>query len=189
MAVRYSRARVCGFQFPCQLASSYACPVFSWLEEFRPLERSGFQLFTVARRSSIGLVHWVRLLFAESVSEQRKQKKPTRQNTLRFSATSAYSLTSPPAPPGCSLFSHPIFSRAELSIILQRATDRRYAPIGVLAESVYGPGRMSIRNPPRCPALASRLGRSVSYREGRTGREPRSWRLHGSACARDNVGL
>ena len=36
--------------------------------------------------------------------------KPTWRNTRRYSTTSAYSLTNPPARPGCSLFSHPTFS-------------------------------------------------------------------------------
>ena len=37
----------------------------------------------------------------------KKQKKPTWQNTRRYSTTSAYSLTSPSALPGCSSSSHP----------------------------------------------------------------------------------
>ena len=41
---------------------------------------------------------------------RRKRKKPTWRNTLRYSTTSAYSLTSPPARPGCSLSSHPTTS-------------------------------------------------------------------------------
>ena len=40
--------------------------------------------------------------------EGQAQKKPTRPDTLRCSITSAYSLTSPPAQPRCSLSSHPI---------------------------------------------------------------------------------
>ena len=42
-----------------------------------------------------------------AIPQHRKQKKPTWQNTLRYSTTSAYSSTSPPAPPSCSLASHP----------------------------------------------------------------------------------
>lgn len=38
---------------------------------------------------------------------QKQQKKPTWQNTLRCSTTSAYSLTSHPAQPGCPSPSHP----------------------------------------------------------------------------------
>jgi hypothetical protein len=38
------------------------------------------------------------------------QKKPTWRNTLKYSSTSAYSLTSPLAQPACSLPSHPATS-------------------------------------------------------------------------------
>ena len=38
---------------------------------------------------------------------RHEQKKPTWRNTRRYSTTSAYSSTSPPARPGCSLSSHP----------------------------------------------------------------------------------
>jgi hypothetical protein len=37
----------------------------------------------------------------------QKTKKPTWRNTRRYSATSAYSSTSPSANPSCSSFSHP----------------------------------------------------------------------------------
>jgi hypothetical protein len=42
-----------------------------------------------------------------------RTKKPTWRNTRRYSTTSAYSLTSPPKPPGCSLSSHPMKSIGE----------------------------------------------------------------------------
>ncbi len=38
-----------------------------------------------------------------SVLHGQKRKKPTWRNTRRYSTTSAYSLTSPSAPPSCSL--------------------------------------------------------------------------------------
>ena len=38
---------------------------------------------------------------------RQERKKPTRSNTRRYSTTSAYSSTSPPAPPGCPSSSHP----------------------------------------------------------------------------------
>ena len=37
----------------------------------------------------------------------QKTKKPTWRNTSRYSATSAYSSTNPPAMPGCISASHP----------------------------------------------------------------------------------
>src|SRR5688500_2942135 len=43
-----------------------------------------------------------------------KQKKPTWRNTRRYSATSAYSSTSRPARPGCSLYSQPKTSSLSL---------------------------------------------------------------------------
>jgi hypothetical protein len=85
-------------------------------------------------------------LVVAAVPQHRKQKKPTWQNTLRYSPTSAYSLTSPPARPGCPLSSHPTtsnqlasraafkFSMAPLatSIILhgsRKATGRDYCSL------------------------------------------------------------
>ena len=47
-------------------------------------------------------------------SEERAKKKPTWRNTRRCSTTSAYSSTSPPAEPGCSLSSHPTTSTQPL---------------------------------------------------------------------------
>jgi hypothetical protein len=47
---------------------------------------------------------------AGTVLCRRKQKKPTWWNTRRYSTTSAYSSTSPPARPGCPLASHPTTS-------------------------------------------------------------------------------
>jgi hypothetical protein len=44
------------------------------------------------------------------VLNPQKQKKPTWWNTLRYSTTPAYSLTSPPAVPGCSSPSCPTTS-------------------------------------------------------------------------------
>jgi hypothetical protein len=45
-----------------------------------------------------------------SVKRCHLAKKPTWRNTLRCSATSAYSSTGSPARPGCPLFSHPTMS-------------------------------------------------------------------------------
>ena len=42
-----------------------------------------------------------------NVLHNQEQKKPTWRNTQRYSTTSAYSSTSPPALPSCSLSSHP----------------------------------------------------------------------------------
>ena len=176
MAVGYSRARVCGRQLPCQLASSYAYPVSSWSGGvpslgtlWLPTIHRGPPWFDWTCSSGPPPFGCVRL--GTSIA-----KKPTRQNTLRSSTTSAYSLTSLPARPGCSLFSHPIFSYSVARVIrdiLQPDTGQRYAPNGVLAESVYGPWRMSLHNPPRRPgpASANRLGRSVGHGEGRSRRE------------------
>jgi hypothetical protein len=44
------------------------------------------------------------------VPHRQEQKKPTWQNTRRYSTTSAYSSTSPPAGPGCYSPSHPTTS-------------------------------------------------------------------------------
>ena len=65
----------------------------------------------------------------------RKRKKPTWQNTLRYSTTPAYLLTSLPAMLGCSSSSHPTtisivqkyrscFHRFSASIILLLETDK-----------------------------------------------------------------
>jgi len=42
-----------------------------------------------------------------AVPQHRKRKKPTWRNTRRYSITSAYSTTGPPAEPSCSSSSHP----------------------------------------------------------------------------------
>ncbi|MGZ5247663.1 MAG: hypothetical protein ACXWV5_11510, partial [Flavitalea sp.] len=42
-----------------------------------------------------------------SVLHSQEQKKPTWRNTRRYSTTSAYSSTNPPAQPGCFSASHP----------------------------------------------------------------------------------
>ena len=49
------------------------------------------------------------------VSRSTESKKPTRRNALRNSTTSAYSSTSPPAKPGCSLSSRPTTSNSLLT--------------------------------------------------------------------------
>src|SRR5579862_1704045 len=44
------------------------------------------------------------------LARSRTKKKPTWRNTRRYSTTSAYSLTSLPARPGCPQSSHPTIS-------------------------------------------------------------------------------
>ena len=53
---------------------------------------------------------------------RQERKKPTWRNTRRYSTTSAYSLTSPSAHPGCSLSSHPTTS-------LEKAAFKRFATL------------------------------------------------------------
>jgi hypothetical protein len=61
-------------------------------------------------RARIGLFHGTTRGVLANVAHRQEQKRPTWRNTRRYSATSAYSLTSPPARPGCSLSSHPTIS-------------------------------------------------------------------------------
>ena len=62
-----------------------------------------------------------------TVSLLHEQKKPTWPITLRCSATSAYSLTSPPARPGCPSSSRPTTSKNQ--IVLEPVTDSIYRTI------------------------------------------------------------
>ena len=49
-------------------------------------------------------------LAGAAIRQHRKTKKPTWRKTRRYSTTSAYSSTNPPARPGCPLSSHPTIS-------------------------------------------------------------------------------
>ena len=53
-----------------------------------------------------------------------QRKKPTWENTLRYSTMSAYSSTNPPARPGCSSSSHPTTSLAKPRSIAPRLFHR-----------------------------------------------------------------
>ena len=55
--------------------------------------------------SVVSIEFVLELFIRDNLTE--KQKKPTWRNTRRYSTTSAYSSTSRPARPGCSLYSHP----------------------------------------------------------------------------------
>ena len=72
----------------------------------------------------------------------QKTKKPTWRNTRRYSATSAYSSTSPPAQPGCSPYSHPTTSLASCDQVHRNSSStfivRRYGAkaIGLFLDAV-----------------------------------------------------
>src|SRR5207247_10663527 len=58
----------------------------------------------------VGIWTTVRLRLRPSGTNESKKKKPTWSNTLRYSTTSAYSSTGPPARPSCPSPRHPTYS-------------------------------------------------------------------------------
>jgi len=95
---------------------------------------------------------------------QNKTKKPTWSNTRRCSTTSAYSSTSPPAQPGCSLSSHPTnFVRESLSST-PRLFHCRYCTRVRSKGNSKGFGDMLRRYlPPSKPRIASRCSFRMTY--------------------------
>src|SRR5207237_3555619 len=96
-----------------------------------PLLERACRFGDLLRHDRIALFHRIPPAWFATVSPQSK-KKPTWWNTLRYSTTSAYSLTSPPARPGCSSSSHPT-----TSIDIYRSVRLR-TPIATI---LYGPER------------------------------------------------
>ena len=84
-------------------ASATACP-FARAGTLLPLVQSAAQRSYQATPS-----HSLRAVIVNALHHQ-EQKKPTWWNTQGYSTTSAYSSTSLPAQPGCSLSSHPTTS-------------------------------------------------------------------------------
>ncbi len=84
-------------------ASATACP-FARAGTLLPLVQSAAQRSYQATPS-----HSLRAVIVNALHDQ-EQKKPTWWNTQGYSTTSAYSSTSLPAQPGCSLSSHPTTS-------------------------------------------------------------------------------
>ncbi len=76
---------------------------------------------------------------------QPRTKKPTWQNTHRYSTTSAYSLTSPSAPPRCPLSSHPTISRESRDQVFRDSSSTdilRCQGVKTIARSLRGAIRL-----------------------------------------------
>ena len=58
-------------------------------------------------RNGDGSIFFIGFPRVGNIPRRQEQKKPTWRNTLRYSTTSAYSLTNPPEVPGCPSPSHP----------------------------------------------------------------------------------